>query len=421
MNWLQRYKRRYYFRGSIWILPAIGSVAALFAVAIMVRVDRTLGLEAKMSVDTGRIILTTVAASLFTLVALACSGMLIAVQLASGQMTPRIIALVYQNWLGKVALAVFIFTFTYSVALLARIEDGVPLLSTYVATYGFLVNLALFLFFIDGLGKMLRPSAAMKGIARVGREVIQSVYPYLLDQKPVEPEHVSALDNEPVRVIRSKVDGAVLAFDMRGLTALAERSDCVIEMVPEVGDYISIDDELFKIFDGGADLADQDLHNSVAVGPERTMEQDPKFAFRILVDIASKALSPAINDPTTAVIAVDHIHHLLRYVGSRYLATGNDKGKDGRVRLVYKTPNWEDFVYLSVTEIRQYGRDSIQIMRRLRTMMEDLIEALPDIREPLLQLEVQLLERSIKRNFPDIEDRNLAALSDPQGLGGGVD
>ena len=148
------------------------------------------------------------------------------------------------------------------------------------------------------------------------------------------------------------------------------------------------------------------------------MEQDPMFAFRIIVDIASKALSPAINDPTTAVLAVDQLHHLLRDVGKRYLAEGHEKDSAGTVRLIYRTPNWEDFVQLSLTEIRQYGRDSIQVMRRLRAMLEDLIATLPARREPLLTRELSLLLSSSKRVFPDLADQELAEVGDLQGMGG---
>src|SRR4029077_7268164 len=86
----------------------------------------------------------------------------------------------------------------------------------------------------------------------------------------------------------------------------------------------------------------------VAISDERTLEQDPAFAFRIIVDIASKALSPAINDPTTAVLALDQLHHLLRNVGSRQLDDGRVCDAAGRLRLAYRTPDWEDYVYLAV-------------------------------------------------------------------------
>jgi uncharacterized membrane protein len=212
-----------------------------------------------------------------------------------------------------------------------------------------------------------------------------------------------------------------MAFDLKGLISIAERTDCLIELVPEVGDFVAAGDPLFCVFHGGEDLSDDTLRNSVALGQERTLEQDPMFAFRIMVDIASKALSPAINDPTTAVLAIDHIHHLLRDVGNRYLAEGRGLDGAGRVRLVYRTPKWEDFVYLAVTEVRQYGHDSIQVIRRLRAMLENLIETLPEQRTPLLRKELSVLESSSKRTFQELADQALAETSDLQGIGGGRD
>src|SRR4030095_16166827 len=96
-----------------------------------------------------------------------------------------------------------------------------------------------------------------------------------------------------------------------------------------------------------------------------------------MVDIAAKALSPAINDPTTAVLALDQIHRLLRTVGERQLDTGQIHDDAGRLRLFYRTPDWEDFVGLAITEIRQFGKDSIQIVRRMRAMLENLIDTVP--------------------------------------------
>jgi uncharacterized membrane protein len=148
------------------------------------------------------------------------------------------------------------------------------------------------------------------------------------------------------------------------------------------------------------------------------MEQDPTLAFRIIVDIASKGLSPAINDPTTAVLAIDQIHHLLRNVGGRDLNDERVRDASGRTRLVYRTPAWEDFVKLAVTEIRHFGGASIQIARRLKAMLENLIQTLPEERAPLLRQEMALLHRSAERLFPEAEDRVLAAGSDSQGMGG---
>ena len=420
MSWLDRHRLKLYVRNSIWVFPALCIFAGLIAVLLLNRIDRAFGWELNVGADTARTVMGTVAASMFTLVVVGSSAVLVAVQLAAAQLTPRIIALVYRSRIRKFCISVFAFTFTFSVGALVRIESSVPLLTSYVAAYGFLVNLALFLYFIDGIGKALRPSSALQSVAVAGREVIESVYPSKL--KKDEPEVLKAiatLKNEPSRVVTNEVDGVVLAFDRRGLMSMAEQTNCLIELVPQVGDFVAAGDPLFRIFEGGENLSAERLRNSVAFGQERTLEQDPTYAFRIIVDIASKALSPAINDPTTAVLAIDQIHHLLRNVGSRSLASGRETDSRGELRLVYRTPDWEDFVHLAVTEIRQYGDESIQIMRRLRAMLENLVQTLPERRAPMLRLELGLLQAAAKRMFADLYDQSLAETGDLQGMGGG--
>ena len=420
MNWLDRHRLKLYVRNSIWVFPVLNIAAGLVAVALLNRIDRALGWELNLGADNARTVLGTVAASMFTLVVVSSSAILVVVQLASAQLTPRIITLVYRSRIRKFCISAFCFTFTFSVGALVRIEDSVPLLTSYAAAYGFLINLALFLYFIDGMGKTLRPGSALHVVGIAGREVIQSVYPSSLRKdQPLISKPLEILKRDPSRVVINEVDGVVLAFDRRGLKAMAEQANCLIELVPQVGDFVAAGDPLFRIFDGGETISEDTLRNSIAFGQERTLEQDPTYAFRIIVDIASKALSPAINDPTTAVLAIDQIHHLLRNVGCRNLAQGRETDGRGELRLVYRTPDWEDFVHLAVTEIRQYGRESIQIMRRLRAMLENLIQTLPERRAPMLRLELSLLQTSAKRMFVDLYDQALAETGDLQGMGGG--
>jgi uncharacterized membrane protein len=229
---------------------------------------------------------------------------------------------------------------------------------------------------------------------------------------------VAAPQDAPSRTVASSGTGAVLAFDVAGLVELARRADCLIELVPQVGDFVTRGDPLFRVYHGGDAIADRQFHDAVAVGPERTMEQDPEFAFRIVVDIASKALSPAINDPTTAVLALDQIHRLMRTIATRQLDTGRVHDGAGQLRLLYRTPDWEDFVSLSVTEIRQFGRESIQIVRRMRAMLENLITVAPPQRVALLRAELDLLNRGVGHDFRDPEDRVRASSADSLGVGG---
>jgi uncharacterized membrane protein len=276
-----------------------------------------------------------------------------------------------------------------------------------------------FLFLIDHVGKTLRPSGALRAVARLGYAEIQSVYPRRLSGPQHTPQdRANALAGEPGCTVPSPKDGVLLAFDLEGLVTLAREVECVVDLVPQVGDFVAAGSPLFRIFGGKGGPSASALCQSVALGQERTMEQDPAFAFRIMVDIASKALSPAINDPTTAVLAIDQIHHLLRSVGGRRLDEGLAHDRSGSLRLVYRTPDWEDFVCLAVTEIRQFGGTSIQVARRLRAMLENLTEILPPERTALLRGELALLHRSAERFFPEPEDQALADVSDLQGVGG---
>jgi uncharacterized membrane protein len=420
MTWLQRYRVRHYLENSIWIFPVLSTLAAIVTVRVLHWIELTAGWVSPFQADTARAVLGTMASALFTGVVFICSALLVAVQLASGQLTPRIIGIVFRDPVAKLSLTILTFTFTFTLAALLRIESVVPLLTAHIAAYDCLLSLAVFYYLIDHLGQKLRPSGALRVVATLGRKVIASVYPRPLGDpvKDGAADRPHVLDQEPSQTISSSEDGVVLAFDLKGLTSLAQRADCVIELVPQVGDHLASANQLFRIFEGSAAVPAEALRQSVAVGQERTLEQDPTFAFRIMVDIASKALSPAINDPTTAVLALDQIHYLLRDVGNRDLETGQVRDAAGRLRLVYRTPNWEDFVRLAVTEIRHFGCESIQIARRLRAMLENLIETLPESRGALLRQELALLHRSAERFFTEPEDRVMADVSDFQGVGG---
>jgi uncharacterized membrane protein len=192
----------------------------------------------------------------------------------------------------------------------------------------------------------------------------------------------------------------------------------VIELVPQVGDFVAVDDPLFNLYDGARSIDEEVLRTAIAFGSERTMEQDPTFAFRIVIDIALKALSPAINDPTTAVLAIDQLHRMLRSVGRRNLRTDEISDARGQLRVIFRTPNWEDFVHLAFSEIRACGANNLQIVRRLRAMIENLKETLPDYRQEELQHQVNLLDCEAKRLFRYPQELVLAMIADSQGLGG---
>src|SRR5262249_53193148 len=206
-----------------------------------------------------------------------------------------------------------------------------------------LVCIIVFLRFVQQLSGGLRPISIMLLVAERAQHVIEQVYPIVSDPKRPEEATSGALPGSPAQVIEfTGRSGVVMAFSLEGLLRLAREAEAIIEMVPQVGDSITSGDPLFRIFGGTRPVSPHALRGCVAVGTERTLEQDPRFAFRILVDIANKALSPAINDPTTAVLALDQIDSLLLCLGRRRLDEGIARDRDGKLRLVYGTPDAPD-------------------------------------------------------------------------------
>lgn len=419
MLWLQRFRIRSFLRNTVWFPPLLGMVGAIILHKLVRMVDLAVGWEASVSSDGARSFLSTLSASMFTFIVFVFSILLLSVQLASAQLTPRIIALFYRSLVLKFSLTFFVFAFTFSLAVLFRINDSVMQISLWIAGYSCLASIGIFLYMIDNVGKSLRPISLLNLLGSKGQEVIADVFPKLLNGNEDLAVSIPEAENlSSLRIVESRYTGVVLAFDISGLVELARHANCLIEFVPQVGDFVTAGDPLFRLHEGGESISDYRLQHAVAIGQERTMEQDPGFAFRMIVDIASKALSPAINDPTTAVLALDQIHRLLRTVAMRQLATGQAYDDTGQLRLIFRTPDWDAFLNLAITEIRQYGKDSLQVVRRIRAMLENLIALAPPQRTESLKAELEVLNRGIDREFYHPEDRARANAADSLGMGG---
>ena len=420
MTWIQRYRLKGFFESSVWIVPLLSAVAAVVLHRLLWWVElHTRWGWLSFSPEGARTVVSTIASSMLTFTVFTFSILLLAVQVAGAQLSPRIISLAMQNRMLKWALGVFVFTFTYSLGLLSRIEDVVLQLPMVMDILGCFASLGVFLYLVDHTAKTLRPAGAIGSIAGKADKVIEAIYPYpLKDAKGLSVEQAISTSDKLSRTVSYHGGSGVLqAVDGPGLAEMAHRHGCTIRIAPQVGDFVTRGEPLCYLYGGGESLTDRALHGAFAVGVERTLRQDPAFAFRIIVDIASKALSPAINDPSTAVLALDQIHRLLRIVGRRYLGDGTIRDVDGVVRVILPTPDWEDFVHLGMSEIRFFGASSIQVVRRLRAMIENLLAVLPESRHPALREQLKLLDSTVERSYADPADRAYAGISDSQGVG----
>jgi uncharacterized membrane protein len=416
MGWSQRYRLKSYLASSLWIIPLAAIPLALALTRVLHNLDQWLGWTLLgLAREGAQALFETIITAMLSFVVFTFGSLLVAVQIAGGQLTPRIIATtLLRDGTVKYVVGLFIFTLFFAVSALDRMGKDVSQFIVFVAACLGIAGFAAFLYLIDYAARLLRPVSIL---ARVGDAGIAGVYPDpAVDTPPVEPE--CQFLGVPSRVVNhERTSGIVLAVNVPALVAAAEKAGGAIEFAPQVGDFVARADPLFKLYDGAASIDPSALIDSVVFGSERTLDQDPTFAFRIVVDIALRALSPAINDPTTAVLGIDQLHRMLRRVGQRHLRTDRILDKLGRLRVYFRTPNWEDFVHLAFCEIRGCGSNNLQIVRRLRDMIDNLIATLPRHCHAALGEQRSLLDRAIEAQFKEPE-LSLARMPDPQGLGG---
>ena len=289
-----------------------------------------------------------------------------------------------------------------------------------VAGIAVVVSVMLFLVYLDRFLHRLRPVAVGWIVADAGARVFIDGHPHLDGLAP-EPAAVQA-GAKPDLEVRSGAAGAIQAIDRHGLLALAVQHDCLLVLPHAVGDIVPHGSVIVCAF-GAAEPPDPEhLRGMVAIGEERTIEQDPAFALRILVDIAIRALSPAVNDPTTACQLLGPIEDLLLVIGDSDLrGRGELRDGDGRLRVLVDTRRWEDLLALALTEIRDYGATATQITRRLAALLNELAGRVRPEHRPAVAAQMALLEAALERSVPDPSYREFAGRPDPQGLGGPSD
>lgn len=420
MTWIQKYRITDYIRSSIWLMPFASLVLSVPVLYLLRRIDYAQRWSVlDFGLEGSREILGTLCALSMTIIAFTFSALLITAQIASAQLSPRVIVPLLRDRAVTFSITLFVFSLIVTAGVLGRTEEKVLQLSMLVSILLGLFTIAVFLFLVDYWLKALRPVSIFARVAADCRPEIEATYPFLLDDevKAGRSRAVVRL-GEPDRVLLHNSDSGVLqAADFRGLAAMAKAAGGIIEIIPRVGEFTARHEPILNLYGKAAAIEDRALRGSLAFGDERTIQQDPMFGFRILVDIAIKALSPAINDPTTAVLATDQLHRLLRQVGRRRLDIDADLDASGRSGVVFRTPDWPDYVTLTISEIRQFGSGSMQVVRRLRALVENVRDNLPEHRWPALTTQLQLLDAAVIRRFPDAGDRALAATGDYLGLG----
>lgn len=366
--------------------------------------------------------LSAIASGMLPLTGLVFSLAFVMVQFSATAYSPRLVAWLAGSGMMRHSFGIFTATFLYSLAAIAWVDRGgdgrVPVLTVWTAIALLLVSMVFFVGLVERLG-MLQISRILSYAGDQGRAVIARHYAVL---DPAEDAAEAATREPELPAVSQELlhrggPAAIQRIDVGRLVALAEKENAVLALAWAVGDTLVEGMPLLRVHGGARSLPERRIRRLVQLGAERTFEQDPKYAIRILVDIAIKALSPAINDPTTAVQALDQVEDLLLRLGQCRLTVGRARDAQGQLRLVVPVPSWDDFLVLALDEIRFCGANSIQVMRRLRALLVDLMKQVPQSRRPALRRYLERVDNGIRRTFEDRDDRKDALAEDRQGLG----
>ncbi|WNI21239.1 DUF2254 domain-containing protein [Streptomyces sp. ITFR-16] len=365
--------------------------------------------------DTKQIVVT-ISSAMMTFIGVVFSISLVAVQMASGQLTPRVVRIFVRSRISKLTLSVFLATFVFSLLVLSSYESetdprrvtSVPFVQSVLTAA--LVGLSLLLF-IAYVSSTLRLMQIGPVLDRITRDTLR-VPARMPSGRPRE----EPLGAETAQIVHEGRAGVLRDVHVVRLVRTARRQGVVLRLIPRLGDFVVPGTPVLAVH-GGAAPSRRSLRYTVSVGVERTLHQDLAFGLRQLADIGLRALSAAVNDPTTAVQSLDRIVQVLAAVVRLPLGEVHHRDRKGEVRLVQDVPGWPDLVDLGFEEIRQCAADTPQVTRRLLAGIDDLmLLASPERQKPLLRHRA-LLVQAVERTVPDAAEREFALLPDRQGIG----
>jgi uncharacterized membrane protein len=379
-------------RNSLWLLPSVVTAGAVVLALVTVWLDQTERFDRQFAatwlfgggVEGARGVLTAIAGTMMTVTALVFSIMVVAFQVATSQLTPRVLRSVMVDRGNQLVLGVFVATFTYALVVLRAVrapleEDGgfVPSLSVSFAIVLALLSVALLIYFMHHSSHILRASVVIARVADATRELIATHYPEETARtRPYAPVEAGASQR-----VTARGPGYLQAIGVDTLLGVATDHALTIEVVPQVGEFVLPGADLARVWGSEDPLPpeiDDVIHGAFDLGHERTMQQDVGFGLQQLADIGIRALSPAVNDPTTATVVVDNLAALLVEIANRGVPDETRVGPDGRISLILRSPSFADLVAAAFAQIAHYGAGDPVFRQRLSTTLERMAELVPD-------------------------------------------
>ena len=411
----------------LWLIPMVYTLASLLAGLILPRLEQAyfVSYTHGMSAAAAMAFFSAVSSGMMALTGIVFAIAFVMVQFSALAYSPRLVVMFASSPTLYHSLGVFFATFIYALVALIWTDRGgsgtVPLFSYLLVTVLLIISMLAFVRLIRSVND-LQIHNVLQVIGSRGRTVIRAMFPYIVSSSEADTPIEIGMPAElgPVtQTLSYSGDPMVIArFDIATIVRLAQSANAVVSLECGVGETLVEDAVLLRVYGSTQKLPEERLRRAVRLATTRTFEQDPKYAIRLLVDIAIRALSPAVNDPTTAVQALDQIEDLLRRLGRRQLDAGHARDGTGTIRVTFPVPTWQDYLTLSFDEIRQFGATSVQVVRRLRSALVGLGDtiAVQERRDDVLRY-LDHLNRGVGRSGFDDQDQAAALLQDRQGLG----
>jgi len=369
-----------------------------------------------LSPDSAIALLAAVGTGMMALTGVVFSLIFVALQFGSTAYSPRLADELGSQRILPHALGVFSGTFLYSTFAIRAVDLGGASGITMPAVVMAFVWLAASVLVLILLVPQIQGLTIATVLDRLGTTAMNDI-PALLPPLGVGsgPAAVPP-DGEATQVIRHLgTTEYLVAIHEPALVDLAVRSGSFVRIPHAIGDPILQGEPLAEVF--GAALPERRVRRAILLSRRRRIDFDFMYVLRLLSDIAIRALSPAVNDPTTAVMALDRTQGILLLLGRADLESGTEADDRGVVRLQFSTPTWDDAVVLALAEILQYGSGSPQVQRRLGVLLRDLEAGLPEVRRPALRRISDRRDAALAASFPEGDRREEATRLDRQGLG----
>jgi uncharacterized membrane protein len=408
---------------AMW-LPVLAANVVAIALAIGLPVlDQHLGDQRSLPITTSaaQAIFGALAAGMITFTGIVFSAVFVAAQIQTSSYSPRLAARIRRDPVVIAGLALPTATASYALFALAavgrqtnRFDDFVPAVTVLFGLVLAVVTFGAFVALVQRAFESTQIGGILRALMRRAYAVIEDVHPRgatvgAVADPPADPR--------PREVIHQGPPAVIAAIDHAALLRVADRTGGFVDVVPVVGEYLAPGRVVLRISGAHTDPEPRLVRRVFVLARQRTVDQDPAFALRMLVDIAIRGLSPAINDPTTAVQTLDRIEALLVELAGRHPGPSILLDDDLRPQARVNAPRWSAYVELGLMEIRRYGASSPQVVRRLHALYDHLCDVVGDGQRARIDLERRLLADAVAAEFPDPQERRIVDVPDRLGLG----